>query len=233
VTGCQIRGVRWVGDDSNCWVRTELWDGALSWWSSQVRSRRSSGRRLRTFPRSWRKTVWPVGTGASRYHNCCIDGDTSSEYFGYHLVLQLAGSSPQYMHPVPRSSALSFHTSSLPINTTFSFRYDNEGVSVNQSYYVSPSGRSCLNKQRLYTKPRSRNLIRQHVGSNIMCVLCLNAEKMCALDYDHHVSSQWNVDTESRFVSSRVSALVTCSGQDIEIFTVRILQPCLRGVTQD
>jgi hypothetical protein len=23
---------------------------------------------------------------ASRYHNCCIDGDTSTEYFGYHLV---------------------------------------------------------------------------------------------------------------------------------------------------
>jgi hypothetical protein len=21
-------------------------------------------------------TVWPVGTGASRYHNCCIDGGT-------------------------------------------------------------------------------------------------------------------------------------------------------------
>jgi hypothetical protein len=25
-------------------------------------------------------------TGASRYHNCCIDGGTSPEYFGYHLV---------------------------------------------------------------------------------------------------------------------------------------------------
>jgi hypothetical protein len=31
-------------------------------------------------------TVWPVGTGASRYHDCCIDGGTSPEYFGYHLV---------------------------------------------------------------------------------------------------------------------------------------------------
>jgi hypothetical protein len=29
---------------------------------------------------------WPVGTGASRYHNCCIDGGTSPEYVGYHLV---------------------------------------------------------------------------------------------------------------------------------------------------
>ena len=25
-------------------------------------------------------------TGASRYHNCCIDGGTSPENFGYHLV---------------------------------------------------------------------------------------------------------------------------------------------------
>jgi hypothetical protein len=25
-------------------------------------------------------------TGASRYHNCCIDGGTSPEYFGYTLV---------------------------------------------------------------------------------------------------------------------------------------------------
>jgi hypothetical protein len=28
-------------------------------------------------------------TGASRYHNLCIDGGTSPEYFGYHLVLPL------------------------------------------------------------------------------------------------------------------------------------------------
>jgi hypothetical protein len=26
-------------------------------------------------------------TGASRYHNCCVGGDTSPEYFGYTLVL--------------------------------------------------------------------------------------------------------------------------------------------------
>jgi hypothetical protein len=31
-------------------------------------------------------TFWPVGTGALRYHNFCIDGGTSSEYFGYHVV---------------------------------------------------------------------------------------------------------------------------------------------------
>jgi hypothetical protein len=28
----------------------------------------------------------PPSTEASRYHNCCIDGSTSLEYFGYHLV---------------------------------------------------------------------------------------------------------------------------------------------------
>jgi hypothetical protein len=40
----------------SCWVRTEVWDGALSWWSSQVCCCQSSGRRLRTFSRSRRKT---------------------------------------------------------------------------------------------------------------------------------------------------------------------------------
>jgi hypothetical protein len=28
-------------------------------------------------------------TGASRYHNCCIDGGTSPEYFGYSPVLHI------------------------------------------------------------------------------------------------------------------------------------------------
>jgi hypothetical protein len=30
--------------------------------------------------------IWHVGTGASHYYNCCIDGDTSTVYFGYHRV---------------------------------------------------------------------------------------------------------------------------------------------------
>jgi hypothetical protein len=30
--------------------------------------------------------VWPIGIGGLCYHNCCIDGSTSLEYFGYHLV---------------------------------------------------------------------------------------------------------------------------------------------------
>jgi hypothetical protein len=80
-----------------CWVKTEVWDVTLSWWSSRICSRQSSGRSLRTFSSSRRKTsqynpefaVWPVWTGASRYHNCCIDGGTSPKYFGYHLVFLL------------------------------------------------------------------------------------------------------------------------------------------------
>jgi hypothetical protein len=32
--------------------------------------------------------ISPFRTGASRYHNCCIDGGTSPEYFGCHLVLR-------------------------------------------------------------------------------------------------------------------------------------------------
>jgi hypothetical protein len=31
-------------------------------------------------------TVWPEGTGASRYHNCCTDDGTIPEYFGFHLL---------------------------------------------------------------------------------------------------------------------------------------------------
>jgi hypothetical protein len=30
--------------------------------------------------------IWPVGTGASRYHHCCIDSGTSPKYSGYHLI---------------------------------------------------------------------------------------------------------------------------------------------------
>jgi hypothetical protein len=30
--------------------------------------------------------VWPVGNGASRYYDCCIDGAISPEYFGYNFI---------------------------------------------------------------------------------------------------------------------------------------------------
>jgi hypothetical protein len=33
----------------NCWVRMEVWDSVLSWWSSEVYSSQSSGWRLCTF----------------------------------------------------------------------------------------------------------------------------------------------------------------------------------------
>jgi hypothetical protein len=32
--------------------------------------------------------VFLPSTGASRFHNCCTDGGTCSEYFGYHLALE-------------------------------------------------------------------------------------------------------------------------------------------------
>jgi hypothetical protein len=41
---------------SNFCMRTEVWDGTLSWWSSQVCSRQSSGQRLRRFSHSRSKT---------------------------------------------------------------------------------------------------------------------------------------------------------------------------------
>jgi hypothetical protein len=93
--GCGIIAILFFA--RNCWVRTEVWDGALPWWSSQVCCRQSSGRRLRTFTRSRRKTsqhnpeftVWPVATNSLCYHNCCIDGDTSPECFWYHPVYVL------------------------------------------------------------------------------------------------------------------------------------------------
>jgi hypothetical protein len=34
-------------------------------------------------------------TGASRYHNCCTDGGTSPEYFGYTPVVKLNRWSPE------------------------------------------------------------------------------------------------------------------------------------------
>jgi hypothetical protein len=33
-----------------------------------------------------------VEPSASLYHNCCIDGGTSPEYFEYHLVCEMGGS---------------------------------------------------------------------------------------------------------------------------------------------
>jgi hypothetical protein len=30
--------------------------------------------------------IWPFGNGALRYHNCCVDGDTSPAYFGDYLA---------------------------------------------------------------------------------------------------------------------------------------------------
>jgi hypothetical protein len=32
-------------------------------------------------------TFWSFGNGVSPYHNCCIDGGTSMEYFGFNLIM--------------------------------------------------------------------------------------------------------------------------------------------------
>jgi hypothetical protein len=74
----------------NCRVRIEMWDGSLSWWSSLF-SPKFGATSSHVFAANGRSrtpefTVWPVGIGDSRYHNCCLDGGNSSEYFGYHLV---------------------------------------------------------------------------------------------------------------------------------------------------
>jgi hypothetical protein len=44
-------------------------------------------------------------TGASRYHNCCIDGGTSPEYFGKRLVI----TAMQINVAVPQVSAFLGH----------------------------------------------------------------------------------------------------------------------------
>jgi hypothetical protein len=54
----------------NYWMRTEVWDGALSWWSSQVCSRQSSGRRLRTF--SPQNVAVEIGIHSSACWNRCF-----------------------------------------------------------------------------------------------------------------------------------------------------------------
>jgi hypothetical protein len=68
--------VGWVGKAvmlflaKNSLVKKEMWDGALSWCNSQFSRCQSSGRSLRTFLRSYRKTsqyyaklaVWPART---------------------------------------------------------------------------------------------------------------------------------------------------------------------------
>jgi hypothetical protein len=52
----------WVGDDSHFIFgkkfpdKKEVWDGALPWCNSQFSCHQSSGRSLRTFSRSCRKT---------------------------------------------------------------------------------------------------------------------------------------------------------------------------------
>jgi hypothetical protein len=51
-------------------------------------------------------------TGASRCHNCCIDGDTSPEYVGYTLVL---------------ASLMAYNETNLPLNKQANELLNREG----------------------------------------------------------------------------------------------------------
>ena len=77
----------------NWWVRTEVWDGALFWWSSQVCFRQSWGDVFACFhavaaKRRSRTQNSQFGLlGQIIYaQSPCIDGSTGPEYFGSHLV---------------------------------------------------------------------------------------------------------------------------------------------------
>jgi hypothetical protein len=89
--------VRWVGDDSHSLFRQKLLgeDGSVRRGVVMVMQRGLfSATSSHVFTQCRRKmsqynpefTVWPVEADASRYHNCCIDGGSSPEYLGYHLV---------------------------------------------------------------------------------------------------------------------------------------------------
>jgi hypothetical protein len=90
-----------VGDERHFVFRQKLLgeDGSLRWGVVMVKppglfSPKFGSMSSRVFMQSPQNvavepklTVWPVRTDASRYHNCCIDGGTSPEYFGHYLVL--------------------------------------------------------------------------------------------------------------------------------------------------
>jgi hypothetical protein len=78
-------GVRWVEDDSHFVFRQKLLgeDGSVRRGVVMVKqpdlfSPKFGATSSYVFTQS--------RTGASRYHNCCIDGGTRLEYFGYYLV---------------------------------------------------------------------------------------------------------------------------------------------------
>jgi hypothetical protein len=57
-----------------------------------------------------------AATVASRYHNCCIDGGTSPEYFGYHLV-GVEGYCGTWSHSVTHSLGHTILTTDTAIRT--------------------------------------------------------------------------------------------------------------------
>jgi hypothetical protein len=81
-----------VGDDSNFVFRQKMLGedesvkrGVVMVKQSGLFSPKLGATYLHVFTQSQQNpefTVCPVGTSASRYHNCCIHGGSSPEYFG-------------------------------------------------------------------------------------------------------------------------------------------------------
>jgi hypothetical protein len=70
-------GCRWL----------DKWMCACVVWSPVVSLRKFSRSRRKTSQYNPEFTVWTIGTSASRYHNCCIDGETSPQCFGCNFVM--------------------------------------------------------------------------------------------------------------------------------------------------
>jgi hypothetical protein len=107
-------------------------------------------------------------TGVSRYHNCCIDGGTSPEYFGYtfvchftlvcSLILPLA-----LLHCYCRSAGIVSNLSEpsvgldvtpLPQAITYNCRLDNIALRSHVSSPTLPEkGWSYKNKSRIFSPP--------------------------------------------------------------------------------
>jgi hypothetical protein len=89
VTGCQIRRFhdRRRADEVQCRRRRAAASPQVTYTTPNKRVRKlptSTQLRATWQPDSLDAVVLP-STGASRYHNYCMDGDTSPEYFGYRL----------------------------------------------------------------------------------------------------------------------------------------------------
>jgi hypothetical protein len=93
--------MRWAGHVARTWERTGVYEAIQSipdwrYKNHNLTTKRvwklhtSTKLRATLYTDSLDMVVLP-STGASRYHNCCIDDGTSTEYFGYALVQDYGG----------------------------------------------------------------------------------------------------------------------------------------------